>query len=87
MAVRTPNSFSSGGLTSWLLSIDDRYERVNILLCAEGRRAAGSIYNLFISPSQCGNDWYSLLQSVMEKPSRLSEIGMEIIIVQLQASF
>ena len=58
----------SGGLTSWLLSIDARYERVEILLCTEGRRATGSIYNLFIPLSQCGNDWYSLLQSVMGKP-------------------
>ena len=66
--VGNPNSFPSGGLTSWLLNIDARYERVEILLCTEDRRAAGYIYNLFIPLSQCGNDWYSLLQSVMGKP-------------------
>ena len=53
----------------------------------EGRRAAGSIQNLFISLSQCGNDWYSLLQSVMGKPSRLGEISMDIIIGLLEVSF
>ena len=68
--VGNSNSFLSDGLTSWLLSIDARYERVEILLCTEGRRAAGPIYNLFIPLSQCGNDWYFLLQSVMGKPSR-----------------
>ena len=76
-------SFPSGGLTSWLLGMDARYERDEIFLCTESRRAAGCIYNLFIPLSQCGNDWYSLLQSVMGKPSRLSEISMEIIIGQL----
>ena len=70
-------------LQAGCFSIDARYERVEILLYTEGRRAAGSIYNLFILLSQCGNDWYSLLQSVMGKPSRLSEISMEIIIGQL----
>ena len=63
--------------------MDARYERVEIFLCTEGRWAAGSICNLFIPLSQFGNDWYSLLRSVMGKPSRLSEISMEIIIEQL----
>ena len=81
--VGNPNTFPSGGLASWLLTVDTRCERVEIFLCTESRRAAASIYNLFISLSQCGNDWYSLLQSVMGKPSRLSEISMEIIIGQL----